>query len=491
MGKPVRVLMIASEVGSFARTGGLGDMVEGLARGLAAAAVEVVVVTPLYGFGVTSVPPDTKRWPFPLRIDRAPKCQLEVVETGVAAGSGSVRVMLLDIPHLYDRKGIYGDEHGLFGDNQIRFAALCRGALAIGDHLWSESDGARTIVHAHDWHSALAPLYARSRPSGAMRASKQLFSIHNLAYQGRFDLHDAAALGLSAEVASGQVVHDGRINFMKSAIVAADRVSTVSATYAREILETANGCGLEHAIASRGDSVAGIENGIDLDLYDPSHDSALAVNYNASNALPQRALCKRALAAEVGLDTQDDGPLFATVSRLTWQKGIDSVIDIAPQIVATGGRILFVGGGDASLSEAILRLVEQYPGRVVGSTEFDDALARRAYAGADFVLMPSRYEPCGLTQQYAMRYGAVPIVTPVGGLLDTVMPYDPGSASGTGIVAASHAPHHLIDACRIAFDLYRDRTAMAGIIARAMARDNSWARSTQEYLALYEQMLSA
>ncbi len=485
--------MISAEVESFARTGGLGDVVESLSHVFADRGAEVVLVTPLYG--VTRLPARTLRWdaPVPVRVgwgagDVRPAGVVEVVDTPRARGS--LRICLLDDPALFARAGIYGDAHGTFGDNDFRFAALSRGALEIAARAWPDVGGP-DVIHAHDWHAALAILYAKLTMGEAWRARAAVFTIHNLAFQGHLGLDALDRLGLPREAfASGALNHFGSVNIMKGAIALGDRVTTVSPSYAAEILTEERGFGLDGFLREQRHKLVGIVNGIDTERFDPARDATLAQTYDRATAHAGKARDRDALAAEHGLDA-GNGPLFATVSRLTEQKGMDLLLDLVPFLVEQGARVVLVGQGDAELEARLHAVAARFPARVAARVAFDPSLARRVYAGADFFVVPSRYEPCGLTQMYAMRYGALPIVTAVGGLRDTVTPIDAAHGSGTGIVALSPTREDLMVAFVDALTLYRDAVSCAGAVARARARDSSWGPSADAYLDLYEEAVTA
>ena len=493
--RPLRVLLISAEVESFARTGGLGDVVAALARALAERGVDVVVVTPCYG--VTKVPSSARFWEAPVRA-RVGWGAYDERELGVLeVPLGGARVCLLVNHALYGRGGIYGDGHGTFDDNAMRFAMLSRAALSISDRIWGEPsspDGGPDVIHAHDWHAAPAVLYAKLVMGDAWRSRAVVFTIHNLAFQGVFDTSAIDALGLPREAyVHGWIAHNGALNLMKGAIELADRVTTVSETYAREILQPEQGYGLDTHLRHHAYKLAGIVNGIDSHLFDPKTDAAIAQRYDARDVAEGKRACKRALLAEHGLDGDLEAPLFGLVSRLTWQKGIDLVAENVPELVARGAKLVLVGQGEDRIEDALREAEYRYRGRVATRITFDAALARRIFAGVDFLLVPSRYEPCGLTQMYAMRYGAIPIVTAVGGLRDTVEPLDRSGARGTGIVVAGNhqmeGARALLVACLEALDAYGERSVFAAFRERAMARDSSWSSSAQKYLDLYASLV--
>jgi starch synthase len=477
--------MISSEVESLARTGGLGDVVAALSLALAELGEDVVVITPLYG--VTTVPTNTKRWYGTVEVrhgwgaDDVRHVGVVELETVRFPSGGMRRICLVDDPALFARAGIYGDAQGAFGDNELRFAVMSRGALEIGARLW---EGGPDVIHAHDWHASFAVLYARLVMGEHWRRKATVFTVHNLAFQGVLDEGALDRLHLPREAYRPEILwHRGNVNLMKGATALADRITTVSPTYAREILTPELGFGLDEHLRAHEAKLAGILNGID-DRFDPRTDTAIAQTFDVATAGPARSANKAALAKEVGLDA-GDGPLFGCVTRLTWQKGIDLLVPILGEIVERGGRVLVVGQGDGDLESSLLVAAERFRGRVAVRIAFDPPLSRRVYAGADFLFVPSRFEPCGLTQLYAMRYGAIPIVTDVGGLHDTVEPIDPAHDRGTGFLAAHADVPSLRGATIAAFELWRDRGLLVEASARGMREDFSWTLPAERYRTLY------
>lgn len=483
--------MISSEVESLARTGGLGDVVEALSLALAERGEQVLVVTPLYG--VTRVPRHTVRWPGTVAIrhgwgpDDVRHAGVVELETSRFPSGGSRRVCLVDDPGLFDRAGIYGDANGVFGDNALRFAVLSRGGLEISARAW---EGGPDVIHAHDWHAAFAVIYARFVMGEHWAKKPVLFTVHNLAFQGVLDERMLDRLHLPREAYRPEVLwHQGNVNLMKGATALADWITTVSPTYANEILAPAMGCGLDQHLRAHQRRLVGILNGIEP-RYDPRTDAAIACRYDVDTAPVGRAECKTALAAEVGLDP-GDGPLFGSVTRLSWQKGIDLLEPLLGEIVERGGRVLVVGQGDADLEASLLRAADRFRGRVAVRLAFDPPLSRRVYAGSDFFFVPSRFEPCGLTQMYAMHYGAIPIVTDVGGLHDTVHPIDVAANRGTGFVARNADVNALRDATLAALSLYGQDGARHRASARGMVKEFSWDGPARRYQELYAQAIAA
>jgi starch synthase len=486
--RPLRVLMVSAELDPFARSGGLGDAVSGLSRALARLGAHVVVVTPMYA--ITKIPRPAFWWDDPMtaRVGWGPgdERQLGVLEVqDDVGGPGSHRVCLLAHEQLFGNRHLYDDPRtGPYGDNFERFVTMSRGAMAVADAIWGH--GGVDILHAHDWHAAPAVISARLTMGEAWARTASLITIHNIAFQGVMGFDGLDRLQIPRQsFFDGTLSQSGNANLLKGAINLASAVTTVSPTYSREIRTPAEGWGLDGLLRSVNYKLFGILNGIDDELFDPRSDRVIARRYEVPTASWARRECKAALAAEVGLDA-GDGPLFATVSRLTEQKGVDLLLAIVPALVRRGARILLVGTGDTLLEEGLRSVAARFPGRVAARVAFDAPLARRVYSGADFFVVPSRYEPCGLTQMYAMRYGAIPVVTGVGGLLDTVVPMDAAHDIGTGFVAPTPTPTELLVACEDAITLYLDARSMAAAVERAMSRNDSWMGSAATYMQLYE-----
>ncbi len=490
MSLPLRVVMVSAEVESLARTGGLGDAVFALSHALADAGVEVLVVTPLYG--VTRPPTAPVAWERGVHVPvGAALRHARVLELPRSTRAGGyVRTCLLDDPELFGaRDGIYGDRAGAYGDNDLRFATLSRGALEIAARVFGEPGVGQgpDIVHAHDWHAALAVLYAKTAMGPAWARKASVFTLHNLAYQGLFGAPAVGRLGLPASLFRPELGEQlGALNLVKAATALADRVTTVSPTHAQEVLTEAGGFGLDQHLRAHRGKLRGILNGIDAARFDPSIDGEIAQSYDLGSFARGREACKRGLCEELGLSPE--GPLFGLVSRLTPQKGVDLFLGAVEALVERGASVVLLGTGDPDLETALLEPARRHPNRVAARTSFDAGLARRIYSAADFLAVPSRFEPCGLTQLYAMRYGALPVVTQVGGLADTVSPVRALEQTGTGLCAERADLHSLLAACDDAFVLYGDKPALHAAITRAMARDSSWESSARAYLDLYREL---
>jgi len=478
----IKVLHVAAEVFPLVKTGGLADVVAALPVALAAQGADVRLLLP----GLPAVIESVQR-------TRA------IVDMGPCFGALRVRLLLarmprtelpvyvVDAPYLFKREGSpyqnrQGDE---WPDNAQRFALLGWAAahLAAGD---ADLQWAPDIVHAHDWHAAMACAYMSDH---AATQAASVFTVHNLAYQGLFPMHDGALLGLPARVMSpAGLEYHGQMSFMKAGLNFADRITTVSPTYAREIATHEFGCGLDGVVRSRAADVRGIINGIDEQTWNPATDPAIATRYDVGH-LENKLLCRRALQTELGLDADDAALVVTIVSRLSAQKGLDLVLSCLPELLRSGVQLVVQGTGEPAL-EAAFRMAQQaHPGRVHVHIGYDEARAHRLIAGADAIAVPSRFEPCGLTQMYGLRYGTLPIVRRVGGLADTVVDADEaalaaGTATGFSFGAATPAA---FEACvQRALSLHRQPAIWQSLMRHAMAQELSWAGPAKDYLALYQ-----
>ena len=489
MAPRLRVLLVASEVSPFAKTGGLGDVAAALPRALRALGHDVRVLMPRYrgverhASAIRTVVP---RLEVPVG-DRLVEAAL--LETETSAG---VPVYFLEQDHYFDRDWLYGTGDGDYPDNCERFVFFCRGALealvALGGQ---EREAWRPqIVHANDWQTGLIPVYLRTlyRDHPALRSVATVFTIHNLAYQGVFWHHDMPMTGLGWDVFTpAGLEFYGNLNFLKGGLVFSDLLTTVSRTYAAEIRTAGFGNGLEGVLEERAGDLNGVVNGIDYEQWNPAKDPALARPYSVRE--PEgRAACRAALRLLLGLD-EGPGPLVAMVTRLVGQKGLDLALDSLPGMLDAGCRVALLGSGEAALEEAWTQAAARYPGRVAARIGYDPELASRMYAGADCLLMPSRYEPCGLSQLIALRYGAVPVVRRTGGLADTVTEFDPARRTGTGFLFDALEPDALLDAVRLAAAAFARPEVWGALVKNAMTEDFSWDASAREYATLYKKVL--
>jgi starch synthase len=477
----LRVLGVASEMYPLLKTGGLADVVGALPAALAPLGVELRTLLPGHP-SVMAALQDVRElaaWPqwfgAPARL--------------LAARHAGLDLLVLDAPHLYLRHGNpYLDSTGRdWPDNPVRYAALAHAAARIG---WGEvPEFAPAVVHAHDWQAALVPAYLHYLGQGRRRLATVL-TLHNLAFQGQFKAEVWSRLGLpEAAFAMQGLEYHGDIGFLKAGIHFADAITTVSPTYAREIRTLAGGMGLDAMLRWRETAVSGILNGIDTEVWNPATDSALVRTYTAIS-LDERVANKREVESRFGLPP-DDAPLLCMVSRLTAQKGIDLVAGTLDAIVATGARLVVLGNGDAALEDALSAGASRHPERVAVRIGYDEALSHLLQGGADAILVPSRFEPCGLTQLYGLRYGCVPIVARVGGLADTVIDANDAAVKAgvaTGVQFGDVSAEGLLDAVRKSVALYRQPLVWRRLQQAGMRSDVGWSASAAEYAALYRRL---
>ena len=479
--RPMRVAFIAAECEPWAKTGGLADVVDALARALgqiggAALDAPVDVFLPRYrGIAV----PDgafvhSLRVPNPVAPDGTSDVSIVDVE------ADGYRLRLVDHPASFDRSGYYGDASGDYPDNARRFGILCRAALERLRHEPRPPD----VVHIHDWH-AVPALLQRDRGIPELVGAAFLLTIHNLAYHGWTPANQVRDLGLGrAALPKGA---DG-LDLLKVGIEQADIVNTVSPGFAAEALRPEYGMGLDRALRARGDRFFGIVNGLDTDLWNPATDAALAATYSRENRRG-KARCREALLTELGLDPSDPKPVLAMIGRLDRQKGFDLLAGAAPALLRRGIRLAVLGSGSPDVVAPLRDLAAKPAGRkgIALVERFDRDLARRMYAGADGFLMPSRFEPCGTGQMIALRYGTPPIVRATGGLRDTVIDVTADPKRGTGFAFEGESPGGLVDACdRFLAAFQPGSRQWESLLDRGMAVDFDWrSSSTPAYIAAY------
>jgi len=478
VGAGMRVLMVASEVTPYSKTGGLADVAGALPRALARLGHEVDVVVPAYRGTPVEGPPSGS-----LRIPVGS----EVYDAGVSEVLVSgVRIVLLHHDAFFDRPSLYGEAGEDYPDNAERFAFLSRGALE-----WAAAQGERyDVVHTHDWQTGLVPVLLRhvfSSNQGLGQATT-VHTIHNLAFQGTFDASWLPRLGLGWGMFRPDALeYWGRVSFLKGGIMFSRRITTVSRRYAAEIQTPEFGCGFEGILKNRAADLVGILNGIDYDEWDPKRDPHLAERFDASTIELKRAN-KRQLLREFGFPSDQglERPLVGLVSRLVDQKGFDLIAGLVDHLPTLPATFVLLGTGDRRYEEMWTRLAARYPRQVGVRIGFDEGLAHRIEGGADLFLMPSRFEPCGLNQMYSSRYGTLPLVRTVGGLADTVENLDLRTGGGTGFTFDAYTPEALLGTLRWALDTYRNRSLWRRMQVAGMAKDFSWDASAREYVKVYE-----
>jgi len=486
----LRVLHVGAEIFPLLKTGGLADVIGALPGALVRAGADTRVLLPAFPAllaalrDVRDVGSCAAPWGGVPALLLAGRFE--------APSLAGVPVYLLHHDALYGRPGNpYNDAVGVpYPDNHRRFALLGLAASRLAEGL--DPGWLPQLVHGHDWHAGLAPAYlAFSRVSAASRAAT-VFTVHNLAYQGLFPPSTFAELGLPAAAYTlhGVEFHD-QLSFMKAGLHYADRLTTVSPTYAREIQGAELGCGLDGLLRARASVLSGILNGVDEAVWNPATDSAIAQRYSAEQAAG-KAACKAALQRECGLVVQREAPLFTVVSRLTEQKGLHLVAETVAEIVDRGGQLVVLGNGEPALEAAFARAAHARPGQVALRQGLDEALAHRMFAASDVTLVPSRFEPCGLTQLYALKYGSLPLVRRTGGLADTVIDCtleDLADDRATGFVFERFEAADLTRTLRRAFALWARPREWRAVRRRAMAQHFGWDTAAASYLALYRDLL--
>jgi starch synthase len=483
----LRIAHAASELAPLAKTGGLGDAVGSLARAQDAAGHRVVAFLPYYRevrlMSTIEARPRLER--FSLHIAPGIKEEISVLEA-VLPGS-KVVVYLVAHAKSFDRDQLYGTPDRDYPDNADRFILFSRAVLQITKELKLEVD----VLHVHDWQAALVPVYLSRiyRGDEILARTASVFTIHNLAYQGLFPKDVMPRTGLGWDLYTpDQLEFWGKVSFLKAGLLYADKLSTVSPTYAKEILTKDGGFGLDGVLRQREADLAGILNGLDLSEWDPSKDPHLAAVYSR-RALAGKERCKIALREEFRL--QDPGErqlLVGVVARLVEQKGLDLLIEALPRLAKKPVQFAVLGSGDRSIREALEDAARRFPGQLALRIQFDHALAHRIYAGADALLVPSRYEPCGLGQMIAQRYGTLPIARATGGLVDTIRPAEKRKP-GTGFLFKAASADALAKAVEEAIAAYHDESYWKRCVVEAMGEDFSWTSSVRRYDALYEAAL--
>jgi starch synthase len=480
-----RVLQVASEIFPLIKTGGLADVVGALPPALAGVGIDSRVVLP----GYPEIMQGVQRLKPVATLGPIFGAALMTLRRGHLPGNAGL-AYVIDAPFLYRRAGnpyIGPDGHD-WPDNHRRFALLgwVAAHLAAGE---LDPEWVPDVVHAHDWHAGLTPAYIRRNPA---LPTSTVFTIHNLAYRGLFPIEVFGELQLpSRKLSPSGLEFHGQVSFMKAGLVYSRRITTVSPTYANEITHPEHGWGLDGVLRDRHADLVGILNGVDPAVWNPATDTALAQCYDAGR-LAGKAICKRALQVEMGLPAQARAPLFGVVSRLTGQKGLDLLLGALPDLLAEGGQLVVLGSGGADLEHRWKDAAAAHPKSVSVRIGYDEAQAHRIIAGCDVIAVPSRFEPCGLTQLYALRYGTLPLVRAAGGLADTVTDTNDETlrnGRATGFVFREATSHALGQRLREACQLYADEPRWQAVQTSGMAADFSWHKAAEEYAALYAALL--
>jgi starch synthase len=490
----LNIVYLTTEAVPFAKTGGLADVCGTLPTRVAALGHRAAVIMPafrsVHECGLEVVPTD-----FSFAISMSPRKLIGCRLLKSHLPDSDVPVWLIDQPQYYDRESLYGTSAGDYPDNAERFAFFCRAALQAMLRLEWTPD----IIHCNDWQSGLVPAFVKMGATGDawQRNAATVMTIHNLAYQGQFSPQAFEWTGLDWQ----HFHHDsfefyGHLNFLKTGIITADMITTVSPRYAQEIRTPQHGCGLDGVLNAVADRLVGITNGIDQTIWNPATDPLLSANYDISSWRDGKHINKLSLQAQFQLEQNGEVPLIGLVGRLAEQKGWDLILPVLRWHLSEGRptQWIVLGSGEARFEQALHELARDYPNRFALHIGFSDALAHRIEAGADIFVMPSHYEPCGLNQLYSLRYGTVPIVTPTGGLSDTVVDCNEATlldGTATGFYVSTIRPEALDDAIGRALSLrYHQPHQWSQLIETGMAQDWSWRRSAEEYQSLYARSLT-
>lgn len=476
----MKILSVTSEIYPLIKTGGLADVTGSLPKALAPLGIETTSLVPGYPKVMQQLGQATTLMEFEDLLGEKATLRHGHVE--------GLDLLVLDAPALYNRPGgPYVDQHGKdHPDNWKRFAVLSLAAAEIA--AGALPGWVPDLVHTHDWQSAMTSVYMRQ--NGCM--TPVVITIHNIAFQGQYSADLLPWLGLPQEAYSiDQLEYFGDISFLKGGLQTADVITTVSPTYAREILTPRFGMGLNGVLNERVEVLRGIVNGIDLDVWDPATDEFLPQTFDITT-LRRKRDNRQPLLDRFGLDPDDKGPIFAAISRITWQKGIDMLADTADEVIHNGGRIIIVGQGDHAIEQSLLETASRYPGRMAVHIGYDEPTAHLVQGGADAIVQPSRFEPCGLTQLYALRYGCVPVVSRTGGLSETII--DANDAAMSARVATGFQFHPVTTnglrlALRRALHAYEQPKMWARLQNQGMKTKFSWERSGQQYAAVYRSLV--
>jgi len=474
-----RVLHLTAELWPYARTGGLGQAVAGLAKYQASTGTESHVVLPLYREAREHA---GRLEPLcdPFTVESGGR--LEEVRCWLQLEATYPKTLFLEHNPSFDRPGIYGDANGDYPDNPRRFALFASAAIEIARRI---GDG-NLILHAHDWHASLVPVFLRRvyRDEADLQRLPTVLTVHNGGFQGVFPSHVLRDIGLPDDLWSPDYMEwYGRLNYLKGGLHFADMVTTVSPTHALELLTDVGGFGLQHTFRKLGDRLVGIRNGIDVDEWNPRNDPDIPAPFWPEE-MSGKTKCKVALQEAWGLPRRPDAPVFGMSARLVTQKGLDQII-ASQSLRRLDAQFLFLGAGEAQFENALRALSARYPDRIAINTAFTDGLEHRLLAGADFLMMPSQYEPCGLTQMRAQLYGALPVARRVGGLADTI------EDGVTGILYDAYSPEAFDQAVQRGVALYQDRARFAELARGAMRKVFSWAQPAEAYAAVYRRARAA
>ena len=478
----MKIAMLSPEIAPFAKTGGLADVAGTLSLALERRGHELCLIMPAYR-SVFQEKCKLEATPIKLAVAVADR-QVEGLVLRTTIGR-NISVYFIHQQGYFDREALYGTSQGDYPDNAERYVFFSRAALEVLRRYPVD------IVHCHDWQSSLVTVFLKTQPERyrELSTAQSLLTVHNLGFQGLFGETEWPLLNLDRSYFTPRYLEFyGKINFLKGGLVFAKKVTTVSPSYAEEILEAEQGFGLDGVLRDRAGDVVGILNGVDYSQWSPENDGSIAQRYGETTLKEGKRVCKKDLQRHLGLP-ESDVPLLGMICRLTSQKGIDLVEQIFDQLMERNVQLVILGKGEARYEQFCIGAAGRFPQQCAARITLDEALAHRIEAGADIFLMPSRYEPCGLNQMYSLKYGTIPVVRAVGGLKDTVQDYDLQTSIGSGFVFGPYHPQALLEAIDRALNVLLDNEAWSALQRRAMKMDFSWDRSAQMYSALYQQLL--
>ncbi len=483
--RQIKILFASSEVTPFAKTGGLADISGSLPPALASLKHQIVVVAPFYRStqeGKHELKPVEKILPVPF------KGQSFSARVFLSSLGSQVPIYFIQRDEFFDRGGLYGTADGDYIDNPERFIFFSRSVLELSKLIGYQPD----IVHCHDWQTSLIPVYLKTiyRNDPHLKKTRSVFTIHNLAYQGVFPKEIMAVSELPLELFSIKgVEYYGKMNFMKGGILFADKITTVSERYAKEIQTPEYGYGLDGVLRDRSMDIIGILNGVDYTAWDPKTDPHIAANYDLKD-LSGKHRCKEDLIRIFDLQGTGKSPIIGMISRLADQKGFDILAEAMEGLLKLDLCLVILGTGDAKYEKQYATLGKKFPGRLGVRLAFDNALAHKIEAGSDMFLMPSKYEPCGLNQMYSLKFGTIPIVRATGGLDDTIKEFNPETGRGNGFKFQAYSSGELVKAVKRARYLYRNKLLWTGLVKNAMKADFSWQKSALKYEEIYHRALA-
>jgi len=479
----MKILLATSEAVPFVKTGGLADATGTLAEEYKKLGIDVSIILPFYK-KIKQASDKLDITPLGREITVPLGNYIEKGKLWSGKTRGEVNAYFIENDRFYDRDELYGTPEGDYPDNALRFIFYDRGVLETLKILDLQVD----IIHCNDWQTGLIPVYLKTLYKKDFSKIATLMTIHNIGYQGIFECSNMPFTGLGWDMFHMEALEFyGKINFLKAGLLFADALNTVSNTYAKEILTPEYGFGLEGVLQKRSRSLYGILNGIDYNDWNPDKDDLIPARYNKHD-LSGKAICKKSLQKSCGF-SENNSLLIGMVTRLTLQKGIDILIDAIDELIRLDVQLVILGKGDEHYHKIFSDLKKKYTSRLSVTIDFDNVLAHKIYAGSDIFLMPSKYEPCGLGQLIALRYGTIPVVRKTGGLADTIVEYEPFTGEGTGFLFNSYSATSLVKKIKEVNDLFKDKNQWQKLLNNAMSEDFSWARSAKQYLSLYRRIL--